>query len=348
LKLLALFLSAISVPDMARRSGRSGGNANAIGARAKKGRSRARKGKAKGGKSRTMAAQRAARGGGGGEGATRPLEFQPRNLKQHRFNKWGFIGYLIFLMLFLSTTVFGRDADVYNFSQRVKAIVATEHFHAIGADTDYFEWLSLHFLPGLTEFSFGKAEDSPFALVGAPRIRQVRAVPCVGGDPSDGWEELVREYGDEEDYHLRKVVPACWENDEETGSTESFGGAGGTAFTYQSAETLGERVHYNGDGGLTYPGGGFVVPVDMMKRLMVGATGRPEEAATVYEPVTEFYGFSYMAFNVSELVDSGWWNARTTAIFHDFTVASSRGTCSCTINVFTMRFLRVAPVFWVH
>lgn len=273
---------------------------------------KARKGAAKGGRPRLTGAR---------EGdATRPLEFQPRNKKQHRFDTCGFAGCLAFLALFLATTVFGRDADVYNFSERVKDIVATPHFHAIGADTDYYEWLGLQFLPGLTAFSFGKAEDRPFALVGAPRIRQVRAIPCVGGDPGDGWEKLVEGNGDEEEYHLRKVVPACWENDEVTGSTESFGGAAGTLFTHQSAEQLGEREHYTGDGGLAYPGGGFVVPIDMLKRLMVGATGRRSQDL----------GFSYEAFNVSELANSGWWNARTTAIFHDFTVASSRGMyCHC-------------------
>lgn len=273
----------------------------------------------------------------GEESVTRPLDFQPRYPPAKTNKKlefWvGFVGYLIFLLLFLAVTVFRRNSDVYNFSEMVKQIVMTEHFLLIGADTDYFEWLSLHFLPGLATVSYMAAPDSNFKMVGAPRIRQVRAVPCEPNPDfdrdGDGWtDEIATDEIVSATFHRRKIVPACWKNDEETGSTESFGGPDDSLFVYQDAAELGERPYYSSEGGLWLPGGGFVVPLDMMKRLMVGATGRPEEAATVEVPVTEFYGFSYTGYNVSALQDNGWWDARTTAIFHDFTIAASNGMYS--------------------
>ena len=320
-------------PAMPNNGSRAGGNAT--GARAKARRS-SRKRTSRGGRgrvARTVAGAKAVAGDGGDESVTRQLEFQPRYSPKPTIKWGGFLSYVTFLFLFLMVTIFRRNSDVYNFSEAVKGIVMTEHYQAIGADTDYFEWLSLHFLPGLAGVSYIAAPDTNFKMIGAPRIRQVRAVPCEANEDLDvdrnGWPDATTD-DDPAEYQPRKVVPACWENDEVTGSTQSFGGPNGARFTYQDATELGERSHYNSEGGLTYPGGGFVVPVDMLKRLMTGATGRAEEAATVEMPVTEFYGFSYTGFNVSELQDSGWWDARTTAIFHDFTVAASNGMyCHC-------------------
>lgn len=318
--------------------GRRSGGQNALGARGARGARKAgRKTRAKAGRGKVRGAvlgvEATANHNADNPKVTRPLDYQPRYSPRATLNTMNFIGYLIFLALFLSVTALRRNSDVYNFSEMTKAIVMTEHFLAIGSDTDYFEWLSLHFLPGLAGVSYMAAPDSNFRMVGAPRIRQVRAVPCeLDADldfDGDGWTDATTNDAAAGDtYHPRKVVPACWRNDEDTGSTESFGGPGRNLFTYEDAAELGERPHYNSEGGLWLPGGGFVISADMLKRLMVGATGRPEEAATVEVPVTEFYGFSYTGYNVSELQDNGWWDARTTAIFHDFTIAASNGMYS--------------------
>ena len=313
-----------------------GGKTNALGARDKARKARKAGAKSGRGKGRTGALRSRSTGSADSDDdpLARSLDFQPRYSPMPAPNTLGFIGYLLFLFLFLAVTVMRRNSDVYNFSEMTKRLVTTDHFVDIRADTDYFQWLSLHFLPGLAGASHMVARDSNFKMVGAPRIRQVRAAPCEPGagldSDEDGWGDATTDDETAGDtHHPRKIVPACWRNDEETGSTESFGGPDGNLFTYQDATELSEQPYYNSEGGLWLPGGGFVIPAGMLKRLMVGA-GRPEEAATatVEVPVTEFHAFSYTGYNVSALQDNGWWDARTTAIFHDFTVASSNGMYS--------------------
>ena len=134
--------------------GRRSGGQNALGARGARGARKAgRKTRAKAGRGKVRGAvlgvEATANHNADNPKVTRPLDYQPRYSPRATLNTMNFIGYLIFLALFLSVTALRRNSDVYNFSEMTKAIVMTEHFLAIGSDTDYFEWLSLHFLPGL-------------------------------------------------------------------------------------------------------------------------------------------------------------------------------------------------------
>ena len=54
------------------------------------------------------------------QGVSRPLDFQPRYSPKPTANWVGAMSYLIFLLLFLSVTIFRRDSDVYYFSETVK------------------------------------------------------------------------------------------------------------------------------------------------------------------------------------------------------------------------------------
>ena len=104
-----------------------------------------------------------------------------RQAPKQEFNRMGFAGYCFFLTIFFVVATNRRDSDVYNFGQSVREIVQAQWFERIGGDTDYYEYLGLHFFPGLKDNSFERPDAKPFSLVGAPRIRAVRASSASSG-----------------------------------------------------------------------------------------------------------------------------------------------------------------------
>jgi hypothetical protein len=215
------------------------------------------------------------------------LEFQKRTLAKQEFNAIGFAGYVAFLFMFLYVATNQRDSDVYNFAQSVRATVGASSFESIGHSADYFEYLGLHFFPGLQENSIDRLDAKPFSVVGAPRIRAVRARRC------DAEDNDMTDYLENVAAGMRCLIPV----DASEYETESFGGQDGQFFKHwintvgpDHPPGLDDSLHnsYGWEGGIgvkhTYPGTGYLVPADIVEQLLnapldVSVTG------------TEFYPF---------------------------------------------------------
>ena len=241
----------------------------------------------------------------------------------------GFAGYCFFLTIFFVVATNRRDSDVYNFGQSVREIVQAQWFERIGGDTDYYEYLGLHFFPGLKDNSFERPDAKPFSLVGAPRIRAVRARQCDADD--NGMSEYLDNVAD----GLLCLIPISNSDYE----TESFGGADGTFFKHW-VDTAGADHpmgldssllnSYGWEGGVlpqhTYPGSGYLVPTDIISELM-------QAPVDVSVHGTEFYPFPYEAIDVSILEEKGWWDPQTVALFHDLTVVSANEEMYCHVRM---------------
>jgi hypothetical protein len=199
------------------------------------------------------------------------LQFQKRQLPKQEFNAFGFGGYVAFLFMFLRVATNQRDSDVYNFAQSVRGIVGASSFESIGHSADYFEYLGLHFFPGLQENSIDRLDDRPFSIVGAPRIRAVRARRCdaADNDMADYLENVAE--------GMRCLIPV----DASEYATESFGGRDGQFFKHwinsvgsDHPSSLDDSVHnsYGWEGGIgvkhTYPGTGYLVPMAIVEQLL--------------------------------------------------------------------------------
>lgn len=295
----------------AKRTVGAGGKKSAGKVQAKSSKGGSKKGK--GGSKMTKRQQQLAgdEGQGDGEADNEPLEFQVRPLPPKRFRKWGFCAYLAFLLFFLLLTFKPLQADTsfYNFASSVMLMVGESDFYRVGNKGEYFEWFSYSFLPGLASVSFLRGEISPIALVGLPRIRQVRADKCDAGEAGQ-W-----------------TAKACWVSPapgqciEGSGSecSKTFGSA--NQYTFADEERTQDQPHVSWDGSESYPGTGFLLPDDtvrdLLKSTFMGAN------RTVHSSGTEFYMFPHASYDTSGLVASGWFDPQTTALFHDFTIVAS-------------------------
>jgi hypothetical protein len=255
---------------------------------------------------RVLSQQRSETAEGRGLPVDQPLEFETRPMPLKKFEGWHFLNYLGFLVLFLIVTV-SRDSDVYHFGQAVKTAVSVDDFSRIDSVANYYRWLGYHFLPGLSSASFRRSSDTPFALVGLPRVRQLRAAPCSDEGAPD---------------HVKAAVSTCWSS--EGYSQETFGR--GTQYVHQSEESTEDSAYYSYEGSVQYPGSGFLLPTEQLQRLL-------RAVPTVESPGDEFYTFPHATTNVSELVDSGWIDGQTTAIFHDFTFVVSGQQMYCNVRM---------------
>ena len=220
------------------------------------------------------------------------VHFQPRALPVKQFDRDGFVVYCIFLAAFLVSHIGDRTSDQYYFASAVKDSFAADEFRTIGSPDQYFEWLALHFLPGMAGSSVGKARDSSFSIVGAPRIKQLRGANCTTPE------------------YMQRIVPNCYSDEDDK---NSFGGADGKTFIWSDSD---EFLHWSPELGVFYSGAGFSVPDRIMQSFLA-------EPSWTTSHGTEMFQYPYAKMDISALEGAGWWDARTRAIFHDFTVYNS-------------------------
>lgn len=214
------------------------------------------------------------------------LEFQKRQPPKKDFNRLGLFGYVVFLLTFMRVVTLNRNSNSYNFAHSVREIVQAQWFESIGHRADYFEYLGVHFFPGLQENSIERPATAPFSLVGAPRIRAVRARQC------DAEDNDMSDYLDNVGDGLRCLIPV----DASEYETESFGGSDGKFFKHWVDTTGPEhpidldnslRNSYGWEGGVTpmhtYPGTGYLVPAGIITRLL-GASADVEVHGTEFYP----------------------------------------------------------------
>lgn len=220
------------------------------------------------------------------------VHFQPRALTEKQFDRDGFVVYCIFLGAFLVSHIGGRSSDQYYFASAVKDSFAADEFQRIAKPNEYFEWLALHFLPGMADLSFGKAPDSSVSIVGAPRITQLRGANCTTPE------------------YMQHIVPNCYSDEDDN---DSFGGSDGKAFIWSDSD---EFPHWSPELGMFYSGAGFLVPDGMIQSFLA-------EPSWTASHGTEMFQFVHEKMDISALEGAGWWDARTRAVFHDFTVYNS-------------------------
>lgn len=220
------------------------------------------------------------------------VHFQPRALPVKTFDRDGFVVYCIFLATFLVSHIGDRGSDQYYFASAVKDSFAADEFETISSPDQYFQWLALHFLPGMAGSSVGKARDSSFSIVGAPRIKQLRGANCTTPD------------------YMKHVVPNCYSDEDDK---DSFGGPDGKTFVWSDSDEL---FHWSPELGLFYSSAGFLVPDRMIQSFLA-------EPSWTASHGTEMFQFAHERMDISALEGAGWWDARTRAVFHDFTVYNS-------------------------
>ena len=252
------------------------------------------------------------------------VAFQPRALPVKTFDRDGFMVYALFLALFIMSTIGDRSNEQYYFAAAVKTAFSEPDFMQIAEPGEYYEWLAMKFLPKMAELSVANAPDAAFAIVGAPRIKQVRGANCTTPE------------------YMAHVVPNCYDNvDDRT----SYGGADGLTFIWSDSDEL---RHWSSEMGQWYSSAGFLVPDDMMQAFLM-------EPQLVDVHGTELFQYPHESVDISALEDAGFWDAKTRAVFHDFTIYSSsmdafmvvRLTCEIGLQHGTilvshdMRFLRL-------
>ena len=220
------------------------------------------------------------------------VHFQPRTLPVKKFDRGGFVVYIVFLVTFLVSHAGDHSSDQYYFAAAVKNWFGASEFQTISSSGQYFEWLALHFLPCMAALSVGNTRDSAYAIVGAPRIKQLRSANCT--TPA----------------HMAHVVPNCYSDEDDR---NSFGGADGKAFVWSDSDEL---LHWSAELGEFYSSAGFVVPRQIIQNFLA-------EPSWTTSHGTEMYQFQHEKMDISALEGAGWWDARTRVIFHDFTVYSS-------------------------
>ncbi len=216
-----------------------------------------------------------------------PLEFQKRQPPKQDSNRLGLFGYVIFLLTFMRVATYQRNSDVYNFAHSVREIVQAQWFERIGHSADYFEYLGVHFFPGLQENSIERPGAKPFSVVGTPRIRAVRARQCDADD--HGMSDYLENVAD----GFLCLIPV----DGSEYETTSYGGRDGQLFKHWMYTTgsehppdLDDHLHnsFGWEGGITYmnlyPGTGYLVPMSIITRLL-------QAPIDVSVHGTEFYPF---------------------------------------------------------
>ena len=222
----------------------------------------------------------------------------------------------LFLALFIVSHIGDRSNEQYYFASAVKDIFSEPEFMMIASPGEYHEWLAVHFLPGMAALSVGNAPDAAFAIVGAPRMKQLRGANCSTPE------------------YMAHVVPNCYEDVDDRVTTSairllrvasgsvltdclclqtSFGGADGLAFIWSDSDELG---HWSSEMGQWYSSAGFLVPDDMMQSFLA-------QPRWVNVHGTEMFQYEHEKMDISALEGAGWWDAKTRVVFHDFTIYSS-------------------------
>lgn len=209
------------------------------------------------------------------------LEFQKRQPPKQDFPVKEFWGYALFLVLFLHVATNQRNSDVYNFAKSSREIVGAQFFESIGHSADYFEYLGVHFFPGLQEISVDRPAAAPFSLVGAPRIRAVRAKRCEVDD--NGMSDYLNNVA--HGMLCLHPVDSVGQSPQDDYETESYGGQDGKFFKHwihtkgrEHPDGLDGNAHnsFGWEAGVwwqnRYPGTGYLVPSDIIAQLLVAPT----------------------------------------------------------------------------
>ena len=226
--------------------------------------------------------------GDGGHTGVGELNFQPRALPVKKFDRDGFLVYVIFLAAFLVSHIGDRSSDQYYFAAAVKDLFAAPEFGLITSPVEYYEWLAVHFLPSMAAYSVDNAPGAAFSIVGAPRMKQLRGANCTAAA------------------YMDHVVSNCYSNEDDT---QSYGGLDGKAFIWSDSD---EPPHFSPDLGTFYSSAGFLVPDTMMQSFLEEPSG-----------ASPYRRSSPRVSDISALEEAGWWDARTRVVFHDFTVYSA-------------------------
>ena len=114
------------------------------------------------------------------------IEFQPRQMPAGVFEKVPFAFYIAFLIYFFVLVVGTNPLNdsFYQFAQYGRDAVSLDDFMRITNREEYVEWFDVHLLSGFAEASVGREANSPFQLVGGPRIRQARASNSECANPA--------------------------------------------------------------------------------------------------------------------------------------------------------------------
>jgi len=228
------------------------------------------------------------------------IEFQPKQVPAKPFNKRGFTMYCCFLGLFCYNTPMS-GSDVYFFADFSRNLVSKDDFWRITNAEEYYEWMGTHFFPSLIEYSTEAEDLEPFRLLSVPRVRQVRGKPCSIPES------------------MTHVTETCYEWGE---STESFGAIDPNMFQYSDATETGENFHFSYSSGL-YGGGGFLLPNITNYMYMELEDKDPNE----------FYMFPNEATPMEQLIEDGWIDGQTLAVFHDYVIYSPRTDSYCTVRL---------------
>ena len=240
------------------------------------------------------------RGQDSGSDSDDEIEFQPKQVPPKPFDKRGLAIYCCFLGLFCYNTLMA-GSEVYFFADFSRNLVSKDDFFRITNGGEYYEWLGTHFFPSLIHYSTGAEDSEPFRLLSVPRIRQIRGTPCA--IPSA----------------MSHVTQTCYEWGE---STDSFGAIDPNTFQYAPAAETGENFHFSYSTGF-YGGGGFILPNITQYFYMELEDSEPNE----------FYAFPRQASPLERLIEDGWIDGQTVAVFHDYVVYSPQSDSYCTVRL---------------
>ena len=261
-----------------------------------------------------------------------PLVFIPRQVPLTPATRGGFAVFMVFLVTFTIIVRMERNDDVFFFAEHARQLVGVDDFRRLGQDRhsyrEYQQWFEYHFLDGMANASTRLDPGASVALVGPPRIRQIRyAANCTD---SDG-RSLVPDY-------VAGIVPSCQQEDAE--DETPFGidvpdglHASDGRWNWVSADETRDgrhvgRLHYD------YTGAGYLL--DTLEWV--------EKESDVYDPGSEFYPFAHWKVNASGLWSRGWIDKYTKAIFHDFTLYSASQDLYANVRV-TAEFESNAAIF---
>eukprot|EP01047_Picozoa_sp_COSAG01_P070561 COSAG01_NODE_10731_length_2093_cov_1.661986_1_plen_311_part_00 len=245
-------------------------------------------------------------GGGGGDDTNdepEELYFHPRELPLSEATRGSLFVFVVFLVSFTWITVLERNDSVYYFAEHARQLVGVSAFRRLESERhtfrEYQSWFTYHFVDGMANASTRLDPTSSIALVGPPRVRQVRF-----GQNCSIAEEMLQ------------LVPTCGENyrEDKAPFAEVYNRSGLVRYQHRSADQTGDYSHV-GVMHLMYSGGGYLLP-DIWKLL-----ARPTSVHNAGG--SELYPFSHWVADISDLWASGWIDKHTKAIFHDFTLYSA-------------------------
>ena len=222
-----------------------------------------------------------------------------------RFDRRGLTFYMLFIAVYMMMTLEQRNSDTFFFAENSRSVCKWADFHRVQTMDEYRQWFA-RFVQSVGGVSVKRRPGSPFAMVGALRLRQVRATPAPCAS-----RMMSRVLGPGEvecsDRALEAELP--------------FGNYSGSAHVWSAAASTMEGDHYGREG--WYSGGGYLVEtLPLLNRSAAKASAG-----------TDFLPQPHHMADVDGLWQSGWLDSRSKALFHDLTLYNADSDKYCNLRL---------------